>query len=105
MRSAWRASVGCKSRTRPMRGRVSDSARGVVATLGLEEADSKMHVQRTGSGYEAVQTDVGAKIPNVQYSYRSLRRRSDEQAGKNVNSKISAPPSQEIFTLSRQNHQ
>jgi hypothetical protein len=53
-----------------------------VATLGLEEADSKMHVQRTGSGYEAVQTDVGAKIPNVQYSYRSLRRRSDGQAGK-----------------------
>ena len=53
-----------------------------MATLGLEEADSKMHVQRTGSGYEAVQTDVGAKIPNVQYSYRSLRRRSDEQAGK-----------------------
>lgn len=41
-----------------------------------------MHVQRTGSGYEAVQTDVGAKIPNVQYSYRSLRRRSDGQAGK-----------------------
>ena len=53
-----------------------------MATLGLEEADSKMHVQRTGSGYEAVQTDVGAKIPNVQYSYRSLRRRSDGQAGK-----------------------
>jgi len=53
-----------------------------VATLGLEEADSKMHVQRTGSGYEAVQKDVGAKIPNVQYSYRSLRRRSDGQAGK-----------------------
>lgn len=41
-----------------------------------------MHVQRTGSGYEAVKTDVGAKIPNVQYSYRSLRRRSDGQAGK-----------------------
>ena len=53
-----------------------------MATLGLEEADSKMHVQRTGSGYEAVQTDVGAKIPNVQYLYRSLRRRSDGQAGK-----------------------
>ena len=53
-----------------------------MATLGLEEADSKMHVQRTGSGYEAVQTDVGAKIPNVQYSYRSLRRISDGQAGK-----------------------
>ena len=53
-----------------------------MATLGLEEADSKMHVQRTGSGYEAVQTDVGAKIPNVQYSYRSLRRRSDGQAEK-----------------------
>ena len=53
-----------------------------MAALGLEEADSKMHVQRTGSGYEAVQTDVGAKIPNVQYSYRSLRRRSDGQAGK-----------------------
>ena len=53
-----------------------------MATLGLEEADSKMHVQRTGSGYEAVQTDMGAKIPNVQYSYRSLRRRSDGQAGK-----------------------
>ena len=53
-----------------------------MATLGLEEADSKMHVQRTGSGYEAVQTDVGAKIPNFQYSYRSLRRRSDGQAGK-----------------------
>ena len=41
-----------------------------------------MHVQRTGIGYEAVQTDVGAKIPNVQYSYRSLRRRSDGQAEK-----------------------
>lgn len=27
VRPAWRASVGCKSRTRPMRGRVSDSAR------------------------------------------------------------------------------
>ena len=53
-----------------------------MATLGLEEADSKMHVQRTGSGYEAVQTDVGAKKPNIQYSYGSLRRRSDGQAGK-----------------------
>ena len=53
-----------------------------MATLGLEEADSKMHVQRTGSGCEAAQTDVGAKLPNVQYSYRSLRRRSDGQAGK-----------------------
>ena len=53
-----------------------------MATLGLEEADSKMHVQRTGSGYEAAQTEVGAQLPNVQYSYRSLRRRSDGQAGK-----------------------
>ena len=53
-----------------------------MATLGLEEADSKMHVQRTGSGYEAVQTDVGARLLNIQYSYRSLRRRSDGQAGK-----------------------
>lgn len=34
-----------------------------MATLGLEEADSKMHVQRTGSGYEAVQTDVGGTTP------------------------------------------
>ena len=41
-----------------------------------------MHVQRTGSGYEAVQTDVGARLLNIQYSYRSLRRRSDGQAGK-----------------------
>ena len=55
-----------------------------MATLGLEEADSKMHVQRTGSGYEAVQTDVGARLLNIQYSYRSLRRRSDGQAGKKL---------------------
>ena len=68
--------------------------KGVVATLGLEEADSKMHVQRTGSGYEAVQTDVGAKIPNVQYSYRSLRRRSDGQAGKKYVMTWNPPSSQ-----------
>ncbi len=36
----------------------------------------------TNSSGPPVQTDVGANIPNVQYSYRSLRRRSDEQAGK-----------------------
>ena len=53
-----------------------------MVTLGLEEADSKMHVQRTGSGYEAVQTDLEATFSNVQYSYGSLRRRSDGQAGK-----------------------
>lgn len=53
-----------------------------MVTLGLEEADSKMHVQRTGSGSEAVQTDLEAEFSNVQYSYRSLRRRSDGQAGK-----------------------
>ena len=43
-----------------------------------------MHVQRTGSGYEAVQTDEGARRPNIQYSYGSLRRRSDGQAGKKL---------------------
>lgn len=50
---------------------------------GVEKIQRKLEIFSTLiSKKSTVQTDVGAKIPNVQYSYRSLRRRSDGQAGK-----------------------